>query len=269
MSTHKKLEEQVTLSLTFLTLSPLYIGDSDIDAPEKKASENVALRELTKKHINELDNNAPFLIPGSTFRGASLSYLDKLDRQFPQFKLATIISSFFGKMKTKKILEEVSTNSPAMKGRIWFSDVRVPYTDKTVEKKSFTPIEKGTQKPVAPLSLIAISSNTSFTVQLTIMNPTIQEYALLALLLRAYNEKEIVIGGYQTRGLGQVALQSVTCTTTIFGGQKNSQLIEYGDFVETTDKLSAALQIKTYVSQNFNYESLQFAMSSLETEVMV
>lgn len=260
MTTHKKLDTQAKWVLHLKTMSPIFIRNSGekIRFQQKydiKAMQFPLLDETDYEQANYL------IIPGSAFRGVFRAYLENISKSMLEERLDEHILTLFGRIHSKY------DERPTIKGRIWISDA---FIDKSnTVRKNVTPMDRLTQKPISKLTLISIKPETTFEITVTIDNPTSEEYAFMAFLLRALTSSDITIGSGKARGLGQIQL--ISCDTTIH--QIGFQFLKTADqILIPTEHFTTE---ETLLGNNYFFSStgkdsytwLQFAVDELKNKV--
>jgi CRISPR/Cas system CSM-associated protein Csm3 (group 7 of RAMP superfamily) len=246
MVSMKQLHSRAEWEIELVTASAVHIGaDNKEDEHTQSGAAMSALLDTPD------EKTASFLLPGSSFKGTTRNYLDRLAKIFDTPILQYLINELYGESEDRK-----------HKGRIWFGDV---YISKKYEIiKNMTPINRLNQVPLAPLTLQAVRPETPFTLKMTIENATVNDYALIGLLLRAFNEQSLYIGAGSSRGLGRMQLKG--CKTLIH---------QYGRQFVTEDNIEMPIEAfekerklltttyKRYGQGEGCYTWLQFAANQL------
>lgn len=250
MANIKKLHSRAEWEIELVAVTPIHIGGSQ-EKIKNQHNKEASAASASLMDIKDPSEATSFLLPGSSFRGITRQYLENVGTNFQYKLLSYIVDELYGKI-----------GRDSLKGRIWFSDVYIPKQHSII--KNMTPIDRLTNKPLAPLTLHSVKPGTSFKLTLTIENATIYEYGVIGILLRAFDEQLIAIGSGQSRGLGRLQLQS--CTTTIYQYGRPCLTEDDVEIPISNFEKARTLLATTYKNKatgSASYEWLQFATTAL------
>jgi CRISPR/Cas system CSM-associated protein Csm3 (group 7 of RAMP superfamily) len=204
---NRNLYHRIEWNLTLKTQTPLFIGGKK----SKKDADSSLNKSLST------NDNKHFIIPGSSLRGVFRAFTYQVLETicYDKETVKEIVNNLFGFVSDKE-------KKKAKKGHIWIADSYIPKDQETIMIKNITPIDRIKQIPLAPLRFECIAPNQTFHMRMIIENATLEQLGIIALFLREIKYEQITFGGSTARGFGNVKLEQIQVTVTLYNKDKNN-----------------------------------------------
>ncbi|MED3660547.1 RAMP superfamily CRISPR-associated protein [Ureibacillus sp. FSL K6-8385] len=243
MASFKKLCRNASFDLELEALSPIHIGT-------ESSNEN---KNLMMK--NDYNEDVKYVITGSSVKGVVRSYLSDLAVYFDTQQFNELLEDLFG--------------TQSLKGRIFISDSEF---DKEVQgSKTINAIPRLSARDPKIIEYEVIRPTTKWVLHLDVMNPTAEDFGLMALVLKALYSGSVQIGHGKSRGFGRVALHRADVVLEFFGGKAGQEIAKKSIHVDLSDWKKEKSLISERYLKSFEKEQtfrwMQFGVDALAEKV--